>query len=161
MGTVAAARTQTRIATQHTTRRTSVKLGIGMAVILAAIGYLAYQGLQNSLVFYITPTELLQKGHAGLGVQLRIGGEVKPHSLAWAPNTHAISFVLQDYKTGVKVVSTTVPPAMLHNGGGAVVQGTWNGRVFNASSILVKHDATYEPPKPGLKPPTDGQYVNK
>jgi cytochrome c-type biogenesis protein CcmE len=132
-----------------------------MAVILAAIGFLAYQGLTNALVYYITPSQLLHAGHSDVGAQLRVGGEVMPHSLKFNAKTGVIRFVLEDPKATVAVVSTAVPPAMLRNGGGAVVQGTYNGTYFHATSILVKHDSTYVAPKNGQLPPNDDRFQRK
>jgi len=161
MASVAAPVTTHRVATRSS-RRAVVQLAAGMIVILGAIGFLAYQGLTNALVYYITPSELLRKGDADIGVQLRLGAEVKPGSLHFTPSNHIVRFVLEDGKSAVPVVSlpSVVAPAMLHGGGGAVVQGTYNGHVFRATSILVKHDANYSPPRPG-QAPSDSGYQHK
>ena len=163
MASIATAGSPTLTITRRSSRRAMVQLGIGMAVILAAIGFLAYQGLQNALVFYITPTELIQKGAADVGVQLQVGAEVRPHSLVWNLGTHVVRFSLCDTKHCVPVVSNVnvTPPAMLRGGGGAVVQGTFTGGVFHASSIMVKHSGNYTAPKKGQPYPQDSNYAHK
>jgi len=131
-----------------------------MTVIVAAISFLAYQGLSDNLVYYITPSELLAKGAAGQGQQLQLGGQVRPGSLLWNKASHVLEFVLQDPKAQVRVVSNEVPPPLLQAGLGAVVGGTYRNGVFHATSILVKHSSTYVAPKSGHLPKPD-QYVNR
>ena len=160
MAAVTAADALRARAAPRSSRRAVTQLAIGMLVILAAIGFLAYQGLQNALVFYITPSELLAKGPADVGVQLRLGAEVRPGSLHFNRTTHIVRFVLEDSRAKVPVVSSAVPPAMLRGGIGAVVQGEYRNRTFWASSIMVKHSSDYVAPKNG-QAPSDSQYSNK
>lgn len=150
-----ASRVKTRSA-----RRAVTQLAAGMIVILGAIGFLAYQGLTNSLVYYITPSELLHKGTADVGVQLRLGGQVRPGSVTWQAGSHTLRFVIQDARSSVHVVSRSLPPDMFRGGAGAVVQGIFAGDIFRASGVLVKHSGTYVAPKNGQAPPSDN-YANR
>ena len=161
MASIASAGTRATSSARRSSRSAVVQLGIGMVVILGAIGFLAYQGLTNALVYYITPSQLVHAGRSDIGVQLRVGGEVKPHTLVFNTRTKVVRFTLEDSKASVPVTSTVVPPAMLRNGGGAVVQGTFNGLRFHATSILVKHDATYVAPKNGQACPSDKEFSCK
>ena len=108
------------------------RLALGVLVILGALAFLAYQGLSNNLVYYITPSELLAKGPAAYGQQLRLGGQVKPGSQHWNAKTHVFRFVLQDPKGSVPVVSNSLPPPLFRSTVGAVVQGTYTRHRFNA-----------------------------
>ncbi len=136
-------------------RRPWVTLVIGMGVIVGAIAFLAYQGLSNSLVYYITPSELLAKGHGAVGEQLRLGGQVRPGSKHWNGRTHILTFVLQDPHSHVRVVSRGLPPPLFRARIGAVVQGVYRHGTFHASALMIKHSADYEPPKPGHLPKSD------
>ena len=144
----------------RSSRRAVIQLAIGMLVILAAIGYLALQGLSDNLVYYITPSELLAKGHAADGQQLRLGGQVRPGSQRYSAATHIFRFVLQDPKASVPVVSSDMPPPLFASGIGAVVQGTYSKGVFHATLIMVKHSSDYVAPKPGQLPKSDN-YVKR
>jgi cytochrome c-type biogenesis protein CcmE len=144
----------------RSSRRAVIQLAIGMLVILAAIGFLAYQGLSNNLVYYITPSELLAKGRAADGQQLRLGGQVRPGSQRYSSGKHIFRFVLQDPKASVPVVSSDMPPPLFASGNGAVVQGTYRNGVFHATLIMVKHSSAYVAPKPGQYP-KNNNYVKK
>lgn len=145
----------------NTSLRTPVaKLAAGMAVILVALAFLAYQGLSNNLVYYITPSELLAKGNADVGIQLRLGGQVRPGSQHWNKRSHVLTFVLQDPRSRVPVTSLGLPPPLFRSGIGAVVQGIYRGGLFHATSLMIKHSSTYVAPKPGHLPKSD-RYVNR
>jgi cytochrome c-type biogenesis protein CcmE len=148
-----------RRTTKRGGRRAVIQLGIGMAIIVGALSFLAYQGLAHNLVYYITPSELLAKGASAQGQGFTLGGQVKPDSQSWNRRTHALTFVLRDPKAAVRVVSTRLPPPLFASGIGAVVQGTYRNGVFRASTVLIKHSSTYVAPKPGQLPQND-QFVN-
>jgi cytochrome c-type biogenesis protein CcmE len=136
-------------------RRPARSLALGGAIILAALGFLIYQGISNNLVYYITPSELLAKGAAANGQSFRLGGQVRPHSVRWNPYTKVVSFVLQDPKRSVRVVSQGQPPALFREGIGCVVEGTFAHGTFTATTVMVKHSGTYVAPKPGDTPVPD------
>ena len=50
--------------------------------ILAVIGWLAFSGVGNALVYYLTPTELAARGDAAVGQSVRLGGLVDAGSIA-------------------------------------------------------------------------------
>jgi cytochrome c-type biogenesis protein CcmE len=77
-----------------------------------------------------------------------------------------LQFILQDAnpRKAVRVVSHGVPPEMFRSGAGAVVEGTYTAApsrggaptaIFDATNLMVKHDGTYEAPKPGDTPVPD------
>jgi len=142
------------------TRRPALRLALGMAVILVALGYLAYQGLSNNLVYYITPSELLTRSPADQTGQLRLGGQVRPGSQHWNAQLHRLRFILQDPGHGITVISSVLPPPLFRSGIGAVVEGVYRHGRFYASSVLVKHSSTYVAPRPGHLPKSD-QYVRR
>lgn len=124
---------------------------IGVAIIAAVIGYLAFSEVGKALVYYLTPTELLAKGQAAYGETVRLGGLVKPGS-KHGPDTD-LAFILTDGTTEIQVHTTVAPPALLKEGVGAVVEGRLgrNG-IFEATSIVVKHDENYVAPTNGAVP---------
>src|SRR2546428_12422940 len=65
---------------------------IGVAVIAAVFGYLAFSEVGKALVYYLTPTELLAKGQAAYQETVRLGGLVKPGT-KHGPDTN-LSFTL-------------------------------------------------------------------
>ena len=124
-----------------------------LALLLAVgIGFFAVQGLANSAVYYLTPTEAVDK-RIGPGTPVRLGGLVMPGTLRYDPQTRALVFGLTDGTTNVTVVGDGAPPALLKEGAGAVVEGAYAAdRTFRATSVIAKHDEKYAPPSPGATP---------
>lgn len=114
-------------------------------MILAALAYMIYAGVSQSVVYFVTPSELRAQPVAGKAY--RLGGMVQPGSLKWEPRSLDLAFVLSDGKTSVPVRHKGTPPDLFAEGRGAVVEGTWSGDgYFKASTILAKHSEEYKAP---------------
>ena len=123
---------------------------IALLVIVGALAWVAISGLRNSLVYYRTPTEILQMGHDAVGQQIRLGGYVVPGSVRDHGGT--VDFVVSDGTSRMSVVATGVP-SLFRAGRGVVLEGfeTRSGS-FHADTVLVKHGGDYHPPRPGETP---------
>ena len=131
------------------TRR--VKFVAGGLVILAALGYLVYAGVSQSVVYFVTPSELLAAPVPSK--TYRLGGLVQPGSLKWEPKSLDLSFTLSDGKASVPVRHKGTPPDLFAEGRGAVVEGSWTKEgYFKASLILAKHSEEYKAPHDGAQP---------
>ncbi len=125
------------------TRKAKFLLGGGM--ILAALAYLIYSGVSQSMVFFVTPSEL--QAQPVPGKAYRLGGMVVPGSLRWQPGSLDLSFTLSDGKASVPVRHKGTPPDLFAEGRGAVVEGTWTREgYFKSSLILAKHSEEYKAP---------------
>ncbi|MGQ0609060.1 MAG: cytochrome c maturation protein CcmE [Chloroflexota bacterium] len=132
-------------------RRRQWGILVVVAVVLAAIGYLAFSSVGGALVYYLTPTELLERGDAALGETVRLGGLVEEGSVS-GPATD-LTFVVTDGDTGIEVHSTVAPTRSFREGSGAVVEGALGADgVFEATQVIVKHDENYEVPASGEVP---------
>ena len=56
-----------------------------------------------------------------------------------------IKFILTDFSNEVIIEHHGFTPSLFKEGQGAVVKGTFNGKIFAASEILAKHDENYMP----------------
>lgn len=122
----------------------------GGAVILAVFAWLLFGGLEKNMVFFLTPQELLAKGTDGVGVPVRLGGQVKPGSVKWDAQSLDLRFTVTDGGGEIPVRSTGAPPQMFRDGMGVIVEGrVRGGGVFEASNLMVKHSNEYRAPKPG------------
>lgn len=122
----------------------------GAAVILGVFGWLLFGGLEKNIVFFLTPQELLAKGTEGVGVPVRLGGQVKPGSVEWDAATLDLRFTVTDGSREVPVRSTGAPPQMFRDGMGVIVEGRVDqSGVFQASNLMVKHSNEYRAPAPG------------
>jgi cytochrome c-type biogenesis protein CcmE len=122
-----------------------------VAVVLVVVGYLAFSSIGSALVYYLTPTELLERGEAGIGETVRLGGQVASGSVT-GPATD-LTFVLTDGDAEITVHSTVAPTRSFREGSGAVVEGQLDADgVFEATQVIVKHDENYQAPEPGSQP---------
>jgi len=125
------------------TRR--VKFVAGGLVILAALGYLVYAGVSQSVVYFVTPSEL--SAAPVTGKAYRLGGMVKPGTLTWNPQSLDLRFTLSDGRASVPVRHKGAPPDLFAEGRGAVVEGTWTADgYFKAGLIMAKHSEEYKAP---------------
>lgn len=127
------------------------------AILMAAgvVGYIAFGGIEKNLVYYLAPDELLARGEAAHGATVRLGGLVQRGSLDWQPQTLSLKFRVGLTDVGppsILVQSRGAPPQMFQEGIGAVVEGIFDGDIFRAERVLVKHSNEYRPPAPGEKP---------
>ena len=130
-------------------RRVLLIAVLGAAVL---IGFFAAQNLASSAVYYLTPTEARDR-HSAAGTSVRLGGQVEAGSLRYDPATRDLRFVLGDGITRVTVIGTGAPPALLREGAGAVVEGSFAADgTFRATTVIAKHDERYAPPSPGATP---------
>lgn len=122
----------------------------GAVVIVGIFGWLMFGGLEKNVVFFLTPQELLAKGNEGVGVPVRLGGQVKPGSMTWDAKTLDLRFTVTDGARDVQVHSTGAPPQMFRDGMGVIVEGSYGeGGVFEATNLMVKHSEEYRAPAPG------------
>ncbi len=132
------------------TRRPWGIIGL-VGVVVVVIGYLAFSSVGNALVYYVTPTELLEMDDP-FGRPVRLGGMVQEGSVERSDEGDLI-FVLTDGVTDITVLSTTAPTRSFREGSGAVVEGSLNThRLFTATQVIVKHDENYVAPSDGGLP---------
>jgi cytochrome c-type biogenesis protein CcmE len=123
----------------------------GGGVIVAVLAYLVYAGVSQSVVYFVTPAELLAA--PAPGKTYRLGGMVQPGSLTWEPRSLDLRFTLSDGKATVPVRHKGTPPDLFAEGRGAVVEGAWSGDgYFKATTILAKHSEEYKAPHDGAQP---------
>ncbi|HLC27580.1 MAG TPA: cytochrome c maturation protein CcmE [bacterium] len=134
-------------------KRKKIQLGIGLAVILGAIAYIVFGGLQQAVVYFFTPQELLAKGTAVQGKAVRVGGVVEKGTLVRDPHTLKVSFTLSDGKKSLNVLFQGIPPDLFGEERGAIVEGTLQpDGTFRANTIMAKHSEEYKPHKDGSPP---------
>jgi cytochrome c-type biogenesis protein CcmE len=133
------------------------KFVAGGLVIAAAIAYLIWSGVSQSVVYFVTPSELLAA--PAPTKTYRLGGLVQAGSLKWEPKSLDLSFTLSDGKASVPVRHKGTPPDLFAEGRGAVVEGSWTVEdsrtkdgYFKASLILAKHSEEYKAPHDGAQP---------
>ena len=126
---------------------------IGGVIILAALSYMIYGGMQQAIVYFVTPSELKANERASTDKFLRMGGMVVKGSLQKDLKELTYRFELTDGKATFPVYFKGVPPDLFTEGKGAVVEGRIGGDgVFQATTIMAKHAEEYSPHPDGKEP---------
>lgn len=115
------------------------------AVIVIVIGYLIYTGLRDTMVFYLTVSEVLAKAPEDLTDTQKVGGTVSSDSVQWDPKTLKLSFKLEDKQSNLVVNYSGVVPDSFKPGAEVIVEGTYRGEGnFLATTIMPKCASKYE-----------------
>jgi cytochrome c-type biogenesis protein CcmE len=118
-------------------------IGGGLAVLAVAV-LLVLIALKDSIVFFNSPTDVVEK-HVAPGTRIRLGGLVKPGSIARGENL-TVRFDVTDGNRTVPVAYTGILPDLFREGQGVVTEGALDpAGLFRADSVLAKHDETYMP----------------
>lgn len=124
-------------------QRRLVLIGTGVSVLAIAVA-LMLNAFRDSIVFFNSPSDVVQN-HVGPGTRIRLGGLVKDGSLVRG-NALNVRFEITDGKTQIPVAYNGVLPDLFREGQGVVAEGALDGGgVFDADTILAKHDETYMP----------------
>ena len=128
-----------------TPRQTRFALIAGGVVVLALAAAFVLNAFQNNLVFFFTPTQVLN-GEAPQNKIFRIGGMVKEGSLQ--RNGTDVSFVVTDTAQEIPVRYSGLLPDLFKEGKGVVAQGRLDEQgQMTATEVLAKHDENYMPPE--------------
>ena len=113
-----------------------VVLGLAAALVLTA--------LNDSIVFFNSPTDVAEKPPKP-GERFRLGGLVKTGSVMRGEDL-AVRFELTDNNRAITVAYQGILPDLFREGQGVVTEGILDGSgVFRADTVLAKHDENYMP----------------
>ncbi len=123
-------------------RRMSV-IGGGFVLLAGAIALISF-ALEDTIVFFYGPTEVVEK-KISPGTRFRLGGLVEDGSVRRG-ESKTIRFAVTDLNTSMPVVYVGILPDLFREGQGVVTEGMLNQQgVFEADSVLAKHDENYMP----------------
>ena len=100
--------------------------------------------LQDNILFFYTPSEILQK-NLKQDEKVRLGGLVEENSVA--RNDTKINFTITDLKKTIEVTYEGILPDLFREGQGVIVKGYLQNNIFEATEVLAKHDENYMPPE--------------
>jgi len=113
-----------------------------VGLVLLALGYITFGGLNDNLVYYLTPTEAVeQRVDFPDGERFRLGGLVEDGSIVEIGG--GVSFVVVDDGYSIEVGYSGAPPQLFRDNIGVVVEGSWAGDHFGADTLIIKHDEEY------------------
>jgi len=118
----------------------------GGAAVLAVAFILVLFALRGTIVYFYTPSDLETKPVA-TGQRFRLGGLVADGSVVRGGGTK-ISFKVTDTLQTVRVLYDGILPDLFREGQGVIAEGALNDNgIFDADTVLAKHDETYMPPE--------------
>lgn len=122
-----------------------------LALVVGSLAWVATRVLPGSVVYFVTPTELVKRPPQDSGERLRLGGLVIPGSARRTGD--GVTFVVSDGTSRVTVLHQGSTPELFRSGIGVVLEGTYGADgPFRSDTMLIKHSEEYRPPRPGETP---------
>jgi cytochrome c-type biogenesis protein CcmE len=120
-----------------------VTVGVAILGVAAALVLYAFQG---NITFFMSPSDLAAGAAPPTGL-IRLGGLVEQGSVERGPD-QTVRFKVTDLAHDVRVVYRGLLPDLFGEGQGVVTEGRLGSDgVFQASTVLAKHDEKYMPPE--------------
>ncbi|HEX3393174.1 MAG TPA: cytochrome c maturation protein CcmE [Acidimicrobiales bacterium] len=117
------------------------RLWLAGSVVLAALGFLVFQGLGNATVYFRTADEAVAQ-RSTLGTRrFRLEGTVVAGSVAERQGD--VAFRVANNGIEVPVLHRGDPPEMFKPDIPVVLEGHFQGDTFASDRIMVKHSETY------------------
>jgi cytochrome c-type biogenesis protein CcmE len=109
------------------------------AGLLAIVLVVLLVNLSSSLVYFVTPTDLIEAEVDDS--RSRLGGQVEKGSVV--VEAELVRFRVTDGRKAVDVIHQGDPQQLFQEGIGVVVEGLWDGATFRSDTMLVRHDEQY------------------
>jgi cytochrome c-type biogenesis protein CcmE len=124
-------------------QRRLILIGSSLGVLAVAAGLVLF-ALKDSIVFFNSPTDVVEK-HVAPGTRIRLGGLVKPGTVQRGDQL-AVRFEVTDGNSAIAVSYQGILPDLFREGQGVIAEGVIEpGGAFKADTILAKHDEKYMP----------------
>jgi len=130
-----------------------LKFGSALVIILLALAYLAYTGVQESKSYYVTIKELRTMGESAYSKRLRVAGNVQAGSIRRSGTNVNFALVENDQVLNVVYNGTEPPPDTFKDNAQALAEGRFGrDNVFYAKGIQAKCASKYAPQQNGAQP---------
>jgi cytochrome c-type biogenesis protein CcmE len=126
-------------------QRRATFIGLAVGILCLAV-FLVMFALRDTIVFFHTPNEVVEK-QIPAGKRIRLGGLVAQGTIERGQGL-TVTFAITDTLKTIPVSYTGILPDLFREGQGVVAEGKLDpaGRFF-ADTILAKHDENYMPPE--------------
>jgi cytochrome c-type biogenesis protein CcmE len=118
--------------------------GIAGVAVLVVAGYMIFQALGTSLVYFVLPNEHAADPAQFDGRRIRLGGIVATGTVAFDERDLLLTFDVTDGITRYPVRHTGAPPELFKENTGVVIEGRFEDGTFRSDNVLVKHSEVYE-----------------
>ena len=126
-------------------QRRGLLIGGGVAVLAVSL-ILVLFAMRGAIVYFYTPSDVITKS-VEPGQRFRLGGLVAGGSVDRGEGTK-VGFSVTDTLQTIQVRYDGVLPDLFREGQGVIAEGELDGSgVFQADTVLAKHDENYMPPE--------------
>ncbi len=129
-------------------KKTRTKI-VFMAFLLVAsivVVFVVLKSLEENVVYFLSPTEIINKENISFNKKIRVGGLVKEGSIT--NDQTSVNFIVTDLNNEIIVSYKGSLPNLFSEGKGVVAEGKLKDKkYFIADKILAKHDENYMPPE--------------
>ncbi|MFQ5742923.1 MAG: cytochrome c maturation protein CcmE [Acidobacteriota bacterium] len=124
-------------------RRRQVAVAVG--IVLVAVIYVIITGMQDTMVYYYTVSEVRGQEAALTGEPLRVAGKVVVGSIERSTGNLVHSFMIEEGGQQLPVVYRGIAPDTFQDQAEAVVEGRLDAAgVFQATFLMAKCPSKYE-----------------
>ena len=122
-----------------------MKFIVGGLVIVLAIAYLIYTGIQSTSAYFLTVDELRAQSQTMAGRTVRVSGKVDAETINFDNRDLTLTFdILSETGQRLPVVFNGPKPDQMREGAEAIVEGKFDGAQFTAQTLLLKCPSRYE-----------------
>ena len=121
-----------------------LKFIVAIIIIAGALSYLVFAGVKDTMVYYLTISELEAKTPSVYGDRVRVSGNVVPGTIV-KDSDGSLKFQITDGNNSINVSYRGIVPDIFKDDVEAVVEGKYSeNRQFNADVLLAKCPTKYE-----------------
>ena len=122
-----------------------VRITIGIVILGLAVLLLIGQGLNGTMVYSHTVTEIVSRPDTGPLDGLRVEGKIVSGTIEHKPAENYLHFVMTDGETNLPVVYRGIVPDTFGEMGEVTVEGSYlPSREFSADFLMAKCPSKYE-----------------
>ena len=135
-----------------------LRFGLAIGIIVVALGYLAYTGVQEGKSYYVTIKALRDMGDEAYSKHLRVSGFVQPGSIHKTGASADFVLVENGDTLRVSYKGTEPPPDTFKDNAQALAVGNFGkDGVFHANELQAKCASKYAPADgTSAQPPSKG-----
>lgn len=127
-------------------KKKDLKFIVGGSIVAVTIGYLAYGGIQKAALYYLTVSELKERGPSQTsGEMVRVNGTVLDESFQYDYERENLHFTITDGKNKLPIIYQGISPDTFGPGTEVVLEGRYESEdIFEASKLMAKCPSKYE-----------------
>ena len=121
-----------------------LKFIVAIVIIVGALSYLVFASVKDTMVYYLTISELESKVPSIYGDRVRVSGTVVPGTIVKDMYGN-LKFQITDDYNSIDIIYSGIVPDIFRDGVEAVVEGKYfDNKEFKADVLLAKCPTKYE-----------------